>query len=294
MPSDPKPKKKKKSKKAKFKSLKKRSLASELEPVKEELQVEPMYIDEDYLSNEALSHSDIESPHSSVQKKRKKASSKPAGEEKSSKKKSKKLKKSHLEICTPEFETSVSSLHHVEASELKPCDSVVEFEHKPISRTKMGGKISITAMPVKRVLMIKPEKLKKGNIWSRDCIPSPDFWLSQEDAILCAVVHEYGPYWSLVSETLYGMTAGGFYRGRYRHPIHCCERFRELIQRYVLSAPDNPNNEKVNNIGSGKALLRVTEVHISFLLKILLLHLLKYTYECFLIFIGMLNFLYIV
>nr|XP_011460706.1 PREDICTED: protein PHOTOPERIOD-INDEPENDENT EARLY FLOWERING 1 isoform X2 [Fragaria vesca subsp. vesca] len=268
MPSDPKPKKKKKSKKAKFKSLKKRSLASELEPVKEELQVEPMYIDEDYLSNEALSHSDIESPHSSVQKKRKKASSKPAGEEKSSKKKSKKLKKSHLEICTPEFETSVSSLHHVEASELKPCDSVVEFEHKPISRTKMGGKISITAMPVKRVLMIKPEKLKKGNIWSRDCIPSPDFWLSQEDAILCAVVHEYGPYWSLVSETLYGMTAGGFYRGRYRHPIHCCERFRELIQRYVLSAPDNPNNEKVNNIGSGKALLRVTEENIRMLLNV--------------------------
>ncbi|PRQ30525.1 putative DNA helicase chromatin remodeling SNF2 family [Rosa chinensis] len=268
MPSDPKPKHKKKSKKAKFKSLKKRSLASELEPVKGELQVEPMFIDEDYLSNDVFSYSDIESPHSSVQKKRKKAESKPAGEDKISKKKSKKLKKSHLEISTSEFDTSVSSVQHVEASELKPCESVVEFEHKPISRTKMGGKISITAMPVKRVLMIKPEKLKKGNIWSRDCIPSPDFWLSQEDAILCAVVHEYGPYWSLVSETLYGMTAGGFYRGRYRHPIHCCERFRELIQRYVFSAPDNPNYEKVNNIGSGKALLRVTEENIRMLLNV--------------------------
>ncbi|XP_050371450.1 protein PHOTOPERIOD-INDEPENDENT EARLY FLOWERING 1 isoform X2 [Argentina anserina] len=268
MSNGPKPKRKKKSKKAKFKSLKKRSLASELEPVKGEQQVEPMYIDEDYLSNDLLSYSDTESPPSNVQKKRKKADSKPAGEEKSSKKKSKKLKKSHLEICTPEFDTSVSSLHHLEASELKSCDSVVEFEHKPTSRTKMGGKISITAMPVKRVLMIKPEKLKKGNIWSRDCIPSPDFWLSQEDAILCAVVHEYGPFWSLVSETLYGMTSGGFYRGRFRHPIHCCERFRELIQRYVLSAPDNPNSEKVNNIGSGKALLRVTEENIRTLLNV--------------------------
>ena len=66
MSSDPKPKHKKKSKKGKFKSLKKRSLASELEPVKGELQVEPMYIDEDYLSNDVLSYSDIESPRSSV------------------------------------------------------------------------------------------------------------------------------------------------------------------------------------------------------------------------------------
>lgn len=285
MPSDPKPKHKKKSKKAKFKSLKKRSLASELEPVKGELQVEPMLVDDDNLSNDLFTYSDIESPHSSLPRKRKKAESKPVGEEKISKK-SKKHKKSHLEICTSEFDTNVSAMQHVEASESKPCESVVDFEHKPSSRTKMGGKISITAMPVKRVLMIKPEKLKKGNIWSRDCTPSPDFWLSQEDAILCAAVHEYGPYWSLVSETLYGMTAGGFYRGRYRHPIHCCERFRELIQRYVLSAPDNPNYEKVNNIGSGKALLRVTEVHLSFLLKMFLLNLLNCTRECFVILIG--------
>ena len=127
----------------------------------------------------------------------------------------------------------------------------------------MGGKISITPMPVKRVLTIKPEKFKKkGNIWSRDCLPSPDFWMPEEDAMLCVLVHEYGPHWSLVSETLYGMTAGGLYRGRYRHPVHCCERFRELIQRYVLSAADNPNNEKAGNAGSGKALLKVTEVAI--------------------------------
>lgn len=127
----------------------------------------------------------------------------------------------------------------------------------------MGGKISITPMPVKRIWMIKPEKLKKGNHWSKDCIPSPDFWLPQEDTILCAVVHEYGPNWSLVSETLYGMTAGGSYRGRYRHPVHCCERFRELFQKYILLSMDNANHEKINSPGSGKALLKVTEVRLA-------------------------------
>ncbi|CAN6689036.1 unnamed protein product [Malus baccata var. baccata] len=268
MPIDPKPKTKKKSKKAKFKSLKKQSLASELKPLKGELQAEPMSIDEDSLSHEMVTYSDTESPRSSVQRKRKKAEVIPVGEEKSSKKKSKKLKKSTLEICPTEFDTNLSTMDHDEVTESKPCESMVEFDHKPASRSKMGGKISITSMPVKRILLIKPEKLKKGNIWSRDCIPSPDFWLSQEDAMLCAVVHEYGPHWSLVSDVLYGMTAGGFYRGRYRHPIHCCERFRELIQRYVLSTPDNPNYEKVNNIGSGKALLKVTEDNIRMLLNV--------------------------
>jgi E1A-binding protein p400 len=153
--------------------------------------------------------------------------------------------------------------------ELKPYEVVSDLEQKPAGRSKMGGKISISTMPVKRVLMIKPEKLKKGNVWSRDCVPPPDSWLPQEDAILCAVVHEYGPHWSLVSETLYGMAAGGFYRGRYRHPVHCCERFRELIHRYVLSSPEYPiNNEKMSNMVSGKALLKVTEVSlISFAFK---------------------------
>ncbi|OMO82621.1 hypothetical protein COLO4_22907 [Corchorus olitorius] len=91
---------------------------------------------------------------------------------------------------------------------------------------------------------------------------------AEEDAILCAVVHEYGPHWSLVSETLYSMTAGGFYRGRYRHPVHCCERYRELIQRHILAAPDSSVNEKISNAGSGKALLKVTEDNIQMLLNV--------------------------
>lgn len=275
MPSDPKPKSKKKPKKAKFKSLKKGSLASESKCVKEELSGEPM--SDEITCHEVDTSSEIGSPLSCVQKKRRKADSTlDVDEGKTLKKKSKKLKKPTTERCSVDLDFC---MQHGEPVYSKPCESVVDTEQKPASRSRMGGKISITTMPVKRVLMIKPEKLKKANIWSRECIPSPDFWLSQEDAILCAVVHEYGPHWSLVSETLYGMTAGGYYRGRYRHPVHCCERFRELIQRYVLSAPDNPNTEKISNTVSGKALLKVTEVS-TLNSSILLLNFLLYTSLC--------------
>ena len=261
-PSNPKPKSKKKPKKAKFKSLKKGSLACESKSMKEEESVDAMSIDEDTASFEMLSFSDTASPRASAPKKRKKAEiTTEGGEENTSKKKSKKLKKAPVRICPLDLDTDFPVMQHDEHADSKPSESLVEFEHKPVSKSKMGGKISITSMPIKRVLMIKPEKLKKGNIWSRDCVPSPDVWLPQEDAILCAVVQEYGPHWNMVSEILYGITAGGFYRGRYRHPVHCCERFRELIQRYVLSSPDNPNYEKVGNTGSGKALLKVTEVN---------------------------------
>lgn len=259
-PCDPRPKSKKKAKKGKFKSLKKRSLASELKTVKHEPPNDDLSLDKETNSQEVLSGSDMASSHSSVLKKRKKVENAHRGEyEKISKKKSKKLKKA-IEISPLDLDTDLTSMQNDEPTESRPCENVVDFDHKPINRSKTGGKIFITSMPIKRVLLIKPEKLKKGNIWSRDYIPAPDFWLPQEDAVLCAVVHEYGPHWSLVSETLYGMTAGGFYRGRYRHPAHCCERYRELIQRYILSAPENPNYEKASNAGSGKALFKVTEV----------------------------------
>lgn len=261
MASRPKPKsKKKKPKKAKFKSLKKGSLASELKKVKEEPSEESMSLDDEVFDLDDASYSDTAMPYARLQKKRKKVDlAFDVDTEKSSSKKSKKPKKAS-ERLHPDREVNLTYKQHGDSMDLKPCDS----EHRPVSRNKAGGKISITFMTVKRILTIKPEKLKKGNVWSRDCVPPPDLWLPQEDAILCAVVHEYGPHWSLVSETLYGMTAGGFYRGRYRHPVHCCERFRELIQKYVLSTPENPINEKMSNAGSTKALLRVTEVSLEF------------------------------
>ncbi|KAE8671015.1 hypothetical protein F3Y22_tig00112000pilonHSYRG00202 [Hibiscus syriacus] len=105
-----------------------------------------------------------------------------------------------------------------------------------------GGKFSITSMPMKRVLMIKPEKLKKGNIWSKDCVPSPDSWLAQEDAVLWV---------DIVIQFI----------------VVTCEGFRELIQRHVLAAPDSSRNEKISYAGSGKALLKVTEDNMRMLLN---------------------------
>ncbi|KAK7278828.1 hypothetical protein RJT34_23866 [Clitoria ternatea] len=260
-PGDSKPKPKKKPKKAKFKSLKKGSLTSGLRPLKEEPEEEPMAIDD-----EVVTSLDFVTPNSTMQKKRKKSKLTADGEEKRFKK-SKKAKRDPPDIYASDLESN-SLVVLDERVESKTCESLVDLEQKTANRSKMGGKISITPMPVKRVLMIKPEKFKKGNNWSKDCIPSADVWLPQEDAILCAVVHEYGPNWSLVSETLYSMTAGGAYRGRYRHPVHCCERFRELFQKYILFSMDSANHEKINSAGSGKALLKVTEDNIRMLLDV--------------------------
>lgn len=265
--SEPKPKAKKKSKKAKFKSLKKASLSSELKAVKKEASVEFLSTDDEDICSEDVLES--LSAQSSLQKKRKRVEFSLDSESgKSLKKKSKKLKKNIVDTSSLDLQPNVSGVQYDEATEVKPRENGVDLEHKLVGRSRMGGKISITSMPVKRVLIVKPEKLKKGNIWSRDCVPSPDSWLPQEDAILCAMVHEYGTHWSMISSTLYSMTAGGFYRGRYRHPVHCCERYRELIQRYVISAPDNPNSEKITNASSGKALLKITEENIRVLLDL--------------------------
>lgn len=224
--------------------------------MKEEPLTESMSIDD-----EVVTSLDLVSPNSVTQKKRKKPKFVVDGDEEKILKKSKKTKRA--------AGTGASDLDYAllgspdEHAESKQCEIMADFEQRPASRSKMGGKISITSMPVKRILMIKPEKVKKGNAWSKECVPSADFWLPQEDAILCAIVHEYGSNWSLVSETLYGMAAGGSYRGRYRHPVHCCERFRELVQKYVLSMADNGNHERINNTGSGKS-LKVTEVKVTF------------------------------
>ncbi|XP_030525754.1 protein PHOTOPERIOD-INDEPENDENT EARLY FLOWERING 1 isoform X2 [Rhodamnia argentea] len=261
-PRASKPKSKKKAKKAKFKSLKKGSLTSDGKQFKGESPEESMFSDDDI----CLDISDGELPHSTMQKKRKKDEHFEDTDEENPSKKSKKHDPSRS--CV-DLDYKPSGKKHGESVDSNILDYMdVDREQKAVSRNRMGGKISITSLPIKRVFMMRPEKLKKGSIWSRDCVPSPDLWLPQEDAVLSAIVHEYGPNWSLVSDALYGMTAGGFYRGRYRNPIHCCERFRELIQRYVSSAVDNPNNGKVGHVVSGKGSLKVTEDDIRMLLDV--------------------------
>ncbi|CAN1164576.1 Protein PHOTOPERIOD-INDEPENDENT EARLY FLOWERING 1 [Linum perenne] len=267
MQTNSKSKSKKKVKKTKFKSLKKGSLSSELKHVKKEPSLETLSSDDDLIDQDEFTNLGMMSSCSSAQKKRKK----PEVEidvGKSSIKKSKKLKKAP-EVSLSGLNSKQSGKKYDDSMELKTFENrVTDLEPKLASRSKMGGKVSITTMPLKRVLMIKLEKIKKGNVWSRDYVPSPDSWLPQEDAILCAVVQEYGPNWSLVSDTLYGMTAGGFYRGRYRHPVHSCERYRELFQKHILSAPENLGCERMNNVGSGKGLLKVTEDNVRMLLNV--------------------------
>ncbi|KAL8204879.1 hypothetical protein R6Q57_010502 [Mikania cordata] len=247
-----KPKSKKKTKKTKFKSLKKEALSSETKTTNIESPNEVDY-DED-LDEELI-----------FMKKRKKPVD---GIEVKLSKKSKKVKKmsepSPLELdLNSVLDPQDESIKDLKLSGIN--NNNREVDHKPINRSKTGIKISIISMPIKRVMTIRLEKLKKGSIWPNDCFPTPDSWLSSEDAVLCAIVHEYGVNWSLASDVLYGMTAGGFYRGIVRHPVHCCERYRELVQKYVLSTSDNNvHNEK----SSGKALLRVSEEHAKMLLDI--------------------------
>ncbi|XP_068641321.1 protein PHOTOPERIOD-INDEPENDENT EARLY FLOWERING 1-like [Aristolochia californica] len=253
-------KSKKKLKKTKFKSLRKGALTSESEALADESPIDPMSIDGKVASPDRES-----SPVTpALQKKRKKAVAVPE-EEKMSKKISKKMKKAS-ETSSATDPCNINKMSYG-IKDSKSCEGDIDI--KLTSRSKTGGKISITAMPVKRVLVIKPEKLKKKrSVWSKECIPPPDAWSTHEDAILCAVVHEYCTNWSLVSDTLYGMPGGGFYRGRYRFPVHCCERFRELCYKYVVSVTENPNNEKVSSSGAGKALLKVSEDHVRTLLDV--------------------------
>lgn len=256
----PKPKLKKKGKKAKFKSLKKGALVSKSISVREESSIEPMSIDDDLIYDDTVTSSDALSPCSAQEKKRRPASD---DEEQKSRKKSKKSKASDPGnmILYPK-----SSGKHQD--ELKD-NGFFDIEMKQIYRNKARGKLSIPNMPLKRVFTLKPEKIKKkGNVWSKDFLPSPDLWSPKEDAALCAAIHEYGPNWNLASEILYGMSDGGSYRGRFRHPVHCSERLRELIQRYVLSVNDVTNNDKAVGISSGKGLLRVTEDNVRGLLGI--------------------------
>ncbi|XP_073007185.1 protein PHOTOPERIOD-INDEPENDENT EARLY FLOWERING 1 isoform X1 [Typha latifolia] len=254
-PVEHKPKPKKKQKKTKFKSLKKGPLASELEVVHEEPTKDFMTVDD----------VSTESPTHSFPRKKRKKNMGASEEENSSAKSSKKLKKPSKGNSI--LHSGLSAKQLKETRELKTGDGASSLDFKPVNKDKMGGRISISYVPIKRVMVVKPEKLRKrGHAWPKDC--TPDSWSLQEDATLCAVVHEYGTNWSLVSDALYFMSGGGIYRGRFRHPIHCCERFRELFFKYVLSSVDCSNSDKVSSSGSGKALLKVTEDQARLLLNV--------------------------
>ncbi|CAN6246522.1 unnamed protein product [Urochloa humidicola] len=237
--------KKNKKKTGKFKSLKRGRLSSDSEVILEETSVDTMSIDDNAPSPELISD---ESPHHYSNKRKKIMSA--TEEENSNSRSLKKFKKATKSSCISEA--------------LSPRHLREEFNDSA-ARTKSDGRISIPCMPVKRVIVIKPERLKKKGIWSRDC--ASDSWTSEEDAVLCGTVHEYGPLWELASDFLHSLPGGASYRGRYRHPVHCCERYRELFCKHAMSAADNSNSEKVPS-GTGKAILRVSEDQAQMLVKV--------------------------
>ncbi|VAI81640.1 unnamed protein product [Triticum turgidum subsp. durum] len=250
--------KKKKRKAGKFKSLKKGRVSSDSEAMHDETSVDTMSIDDNAPSPELMSD---ESPHHGSHKRKKMT---PRNEEVSSSSRAlKKFKKAPKSNCTPE---SSSHKHSLEGKQLKLMDEVNDSDPKSV-RIKSDGRISMASMPAKRVMVIKPERLKKkGLMWPRDC--ALDSWTTEEDAVLCGTVHEYGPVWELASDLLHSIPGGACYRGRYRHPVHCCERFRELFCKYVLSATDNANSEKAPS-GAGKAVLKVSEDQTRMLLNVI-------------------------
>ncbi|KAH9331633.1 hypothetical protein KI387_003741, partial [Taxus chinensis] len=237
---------KKKLKKTKFKSLKKGNLAS---------RKDDSCMDEDQPNNN-FDNGEISS-RTFLQRKRK--ALKLFGAEMVQESHSKKSKKKHS--------SEDMELDRNKNAEYMDIDLSGDGDEFGISTSKVGGKISILGIPSKKVSIIKLDKKKrKGNRKSRDRLPPADAWTTSEDAVLCAIVHEYGINWALASDTLYGISSGGFYRGRYRHPIHCRERFGELFLSNISSTNIDSNSEKANP--SAKTQLKVTEEHVKRLLDI--------------------------
>lgn len=127
------------------------------------------------------------------------------------------------------------------------------------------GKLTILGMPPKKgpLIMLEKER-KKDSLRSQDHLPPASPWTHGEDAVLCAVVHEYGGNWQLASDALGGGPDGGVYRGRHRHPIHCRERFRQLLAQNASAASGDPTSEKSALGAATNAQLKVTEVRILF------------------------------
>jgi hypothetical protein len=268
-------KSKKKSNKAKkFKSLKKGKLASKPDVYCSDTTPEPdNYIDDYNSSPETLSS---ESPPFPPPIKKRKLHISSFDEENQTVKKTKKGLKCNstpnLGLPLPPKKLTLSEIKGRRKVDM----SKKESNPKSVvnTKTKCGGSgLTILNAPVKQVMVVKPEKLKKkvGNSWSnKDFVP--DAWSHREDAVLCATVHEYGPHWALVSDMLHSAFGLGGYRGRLRHPVHICERFRELFFKHVLSTAERDNNtEKTSSCGAGKAILKVNEVNRSIVIFMLCL-----------------------
>ncbi|KAL2612977.1 hypothetical protein R1flu_024669 [Riccia fluitans] len=152
-------------------------------------------------------------------------------------------------------------------SDVTPTHS--KFPVPNITKKMTKGKISIMAAPLKKGPLIMLEKERKKDGARRQVhVPPADVWTVGEDAVLCAVVHEYGGNWQLATDALAGMPDGNNYRGRHRHPFHCRERFRQLLSQNATTAADG-NSEKSVPSAASSASMKVTEEHTKRLLEII-------------------------
>eukprot|EP01018_Ginkgo_biloba_P024829 Gb_30810 [translate_table: standard] len=255
---------KKKLKKTKFKSLKKGKLASKRDALYEG---EEQANNKSSLEHQKYSETGELSYHTLSQRKRK--ALKLFEDEVFLKGHSKKFKKEHANVeRTANKSKTKAQLMDVEHS--GDGDNLEATLNEFASTISKGsGKISISGIPSKKVSVIKLEKKKKkGTKKSEDRFPPADAWTTSEDAVLCAIVHEYGLNWDLASDTLNGISSGGIYRGRYRHPVYCRERFAALFLNNISSNAGDSNSEKTGSNASAKTQLKVTEEHVRRLLDV--------------------------
>ncbi|KAJ3680699.1 hypothetical protein LUZ60_016977 [Juncus effusus] len=271
-------KRKAKKKAKKFKSLKKGKLASKSETYCSDTASEPDdYLIDDYNSTSPesiYSAADSPPPQHNLPpiKKRKLLILDEEKEKENSSKIAKKSKKNPKFNSAPPNSSLPPNKRLMEITEFNP-KPVIKPVIKPVMKPKRTvPSVTISNIPSKNIIIVKPEKMKKkGGI-------KTDPWSNQEDAVLCAAVKEFGSNWGLVSELVYGAPGSGGYRGRWRHPVHCCERFRDLFFKHVLESNNVSNNnggggnsnnlEKAAATGVGKAVLKVTEDQIGTLLNI--------------------------
>ncbi|CAK9228992.1 unnamed protein product [Sphagnum troendelagicum] len=249
----------KKAKKAKFKSLAEGSLltAAETEEAIEEYSSDPSYRD---------SHSDQSHlPHRDPSQ-RKRMAPKLLEEELLAERHLKKLRREQ----SKEREVSMEKVVLLGISFVpQSSESLMSFEGFLGGKKKAEGTVSIMGMHPKKgpVVMLEKEK-KKDVVKSLEHVPQAAPWVNAEDAVLCAVVHEYGGNWLLASETLAAIPEGGIYRGRHRHPVHCRERFRQLLAQNIAAATGDPSSEKSALHAASNVQLKVTEEHTKRLLDV--------------------------
>lgn len=232
-------------KRAKFKSLKKGSLGSEEgSGLRDGSYRDPLY--------------DMSAPSRSPSMRKRKAP-RLLDDELSVEEYAKRLKREHLRNKSSEFDQLLDASDDDTWPKDFDQDSGDAQGKSPTSgaKTNAGEKVLIMSWPLKKgpIMILERERKKDGKTQEH-----VDPWVSAEDAILCAVVYEYGGNWQLASDALAGIPDGSLYRGCYRLPSHCRERFRQLVAQYACASNGDPAGDRHSLNAAANAHVKVTEV----------------------------------